>query len=282
MVFLIALGIFVVSGHNPQSLGLVISMAGGRSLFEATNHYLESHEFQPRSLLDPVSLVENQPTLDEVAPIPIKTTNLISPRENEDVPYMMEKPTENPDDFRDEYLNCAIYRQFNFDHDRFTHDYFVYEQGQKEIIVKNRLRDHLDFWNRIGASKFILDTILYGYKIPFYSLPKSTFLKNNMSAIKDCLFVKDAIKDLLDRNLIEKCSHVRTVVNPLSVSIQSHDKKRLILDLRTVNMHVWKKSIKYEDLRLALLYLEQDSWMIKFDIHSAYHFIVIFYDHTEY
>ena len=144
------------------------------------------------------------------------------------------------------------------------------------------MRDHLDFWDRIGASQFILDTILYGYKIPFYSLPGRTVLNNNLSALKERLFVRDAIKDLLDRNLIEKCSYVPTVVNPLSVSIQGNGKKRLILDLRTVNMHVWKKSIKYEDLRLALLYLEQDSWMIKFDIHSAYHFIDIFYEHTEF
>jgi hypothetical protein len=71
-------------------------------------------------------------------------------------------------------------------------------------------------------------------------------------------------------------------VNPLTVSIQSNGKKRLILDLREVNVHLWKQSVKYDDLRLALLYLEKGFWMIKFDIHSAYHFIDIFMPHTEY
>ncbi|KAH3790187.1 hypothetical protein DPMN_168383 [Dreissena polymorpha] len=27
--------------------------------------------------------------------------------------------------------------------DRFTNDYFIYEQGQKDIIVKNRLKEHI-------------------------------------------------------------------------------------------------------------------------------------------
>lgn len=182
-------------------------------------------------------------------------------------------------DFRDEYLNSNI---VDYDKSRFTEEFIVYEQGQKEIIVKNRLREHIKFWENIGANQFILDTIKYGYKIPFYSLPSKSILKNNCSALKESEFVKEAINDLLDRGLIEKCSHIPIVVNPLSVSIQRNGKKRLILDLRTVNKHVWKQSIKYEDLRLAIMYLEKSGWMIKFDIHSAYHFLDIFYQDTEY
>ena len=100
--------------------------------------------------------------------------------------------------------------------------------------------------------------------------------------MKEDEFVRQAISDLVDRGLVEVCNQAPTVVNPLSVSTQANGKKRLILDLRLVNKHVWKQSVKYEDLRLALMYLEKDCWMIKFDIHSAYHFLDIFYDHTQY
>ena len=41
------------------------------------------------------------------------------------------------------------------------------------------------------------------------------------------------------------------VVNPLSVSVQSGGKKRLILDLRHVNRHIWKEKFKFEDIRNA-------------------------------
>jgi len=45
---------------------------------------------------------------------------------------------------------------------------------------------------------------------------------------------------------------------------------------------VWKQSVKYEDLRLALTYVRHGGFMIKFDIHSAYHFVDIFPKHTTY
>lgn len=279
---LIVLGLVEVTVNKPQSLGLEALMEQGYSPFEVTNRYLALHEAQPRMHMDLVLPVEKQTTSDDTVPISTETTNLTSPRRSENVQITLENPTEKPDDFRDEYLSCSIFRSVNFDNDRFTDDYFVYEQGQKDIIVRHRLRDHIEFWRRIESSKFIVDTIINGYKIPFYSIPPRTISKNNMSALKESSFVTAAIQDLLDKSLIEKCSYLPKVVNPLSVSIQNNGKKRLILDLRNVNLHVWKQSIKYEDLRLALLYLEQDSWMIKFDIHSAYHFIDIFYEHTEF
>lgn len=191
-----------------------------------------------------------------------------------------EEPAAGTDvDFKDEYFSSQV---FDYDENRFTDNFTVYEQGFKEIIVKNRLRDHVEFWESIGANSFILDTIKNGYKIPFYSLPGKSISENNMSAKRDMPFVKEAIQELLDRGLVEKCSTAPTVVNPLSVSTQNNGKKRLILDLREVNKHIWKQSVKYEDLRLALMYLEKDSWMIKFDIHSAYHFLDIYYPHTDY
>jgi hypothetical protein len=63
--------------------------------------------------------------------------------------------------------------------ERFTHNYFEYEEGQKEIIVKDRLKRNIDFWREIGANSFVLDTIMHGYKIPLYSMPNNTVLKNN-------------------------------------------------------------------------------------------------------
>ena len=72
------------------------------------------------------------------------------------------------------------------------------------------------------------------------------------------------------------------IVNPLTVSVQSNGKKRLILDLRFVNLHVLKQSVKYEDMRTALMYVEENSLMFSFDLHAAYHHIEMFYPHTEF
>ena len=89
-------------------------------------------------------------------------------------------------------------------------------------------------------------------------------------------FVETAIKDLLKRGLAVKCDHLPHCVNPLSVSVQSCGKKRLILDLILVNKHVWKTTVKLEDLRIALTYIKKNDWMIKWgDVHSAYHHILL-------
>lgn len=66
------------------------------------------------------------------------------------------------------------------------------------------------------------------------------------------------------------------------MSIQSSGKTRVVLDLREVNIHLWKKSVKYDDMRTALLYIEKHGWLIKFDIHSAYHHIDVYPPHTQY
>ena len=69
------------------------------------------------------------------------------------------------------------------------------------------------------------------------------------------------------------------VVNPLSVSIQSCGKKRLIPDLRHVNKHIWKNKFKFEDVKNACVYLPFDHFMLKFDLKSGCHHIDILQEH---
>ncbi|XP_053378570.1 uncharacterized protein LOC123554439 [Mercenaria mercenaria] len=114
-----------------------------------------------------------------------------------------------------------------------------------------------------------------------FNAPK-THCRNNKSSLLEADFVEEAISDLLDRRLIEKCDVQPYIVNPLTVSVQNSDKKRLILDLRNVNSHIWKQSVRFEDIKTALSFLYKGHSMIKFDLTSAYHFIEIFRPHTEY
>ena len=71
---------------------------------------------------------------------------------------------------------------------------------------------------------------------------------------------------------------VSTFSNPLSVSIQSNGKKRLILDLRYPNSFVKKFTIKFEDAKTMLNSFIDHSlnWFYSFDIKSGYHHIDIF------
>ena len=59
------------------------------------------------------------------------------------------------------------------------------------------------------------------------------------------------------------------VLHPLSVSIQSCGKKRLLLDLRHVNKSLIKQSVKYEDWKIAVAYFAKDAYMFSFDIKAV-------------
>ena len=81
---------------------------------------------------------------------------------------------------------------------------------------------------------------------------------------------------------VEVLDYPPAIVNPLSVSIQSSGKKRLILDLRHVNLYIFKQKFKCEDLKVALKVLSKGFYLFKFDLKSGYHHVEIFPDHRRF
>ncbi|KAJ7330188.1 hypothetical protein OS493_022708 [Desmophyllum pertusum] len=61
------------------------------------------------------------------------------------------------------------------------------------LCVKERLKDHVQFWEGINTPLFIIDCIREGYKIPFYVTPPVAAYNNNCSALKHSEFVLSAI-----------------------------------------------------------------------------------------
>ena len=180
-------------------------------------------------------------------------------------------------------LSEGAVQQHRYDDDFVIQNYYEYEQGSSEPIIYGRLRSCIPFWKDIGASDDIIDTIENGYKIPFVTIPSPKYIRNNKSAIDNSDFVAEAINALISKNLIcELHDSIPDIVNPLTVATQSSGKKRLILDLRHINIHVWKQKIKFDDYLVALEYFKKGYYMFSFDLKSAYHHISIFPDHRQY
>lgn len=106
----------------------------------------------------------------------------------------------------------------------------------------------------IQAPEF--EVIREGYKLPFVRTPPCFSNRNNLSALNNNTFVSESrVAELLASGRIVEHSQTSLVaINPLSVSVQSSGKKRLILDLRYVNQFILKKKVKFEDHRKALEY----------------------------
>ena len=132
--------------------------------------------------------------------------------------------------------------------------------------VKGRLKKCLQAWEEIQAPQFIIDIIQNGYKIPFLSIPPPFKASNNKSAINERQFVEQA----------------PGIINPLSVSIQKGGKKRLIIDLRHVNLHIFKSKFRCEDISMAKEVLKPGDFMFSFDLKSGYHYVDIFKDHQKF
>ena len=141
------------------------------------------------------------------------------------------------------------------------------------------IRRSVNFWYKFCSDSFILNVVLTGYKLPFISTPPKQILNNNASALCHKNFVNYEIENLLQKGYIEKLNHPPRVVNPLTVSVNSDGKQRLILDLRAVNLHLFKFCVKYEGLNYLKSYVESEGYLIKFDLKSGYHHIGIFEEH---
>ena len=148
--------------------------------------------------------------------------------------------------------------------------------------VKGSLRRNIDFWRRINAYESVLDMIKNGYKVPFIETPSSTFFKNNKSALDNSDFVQETILNLLETGRIIESFFPCKVINPLTVSINSTGKKRLILDLRYINQFVWKEKFKLEDWRVLFEYVHKGDFMFVWDLSSGYHHFDLFRGHQQY
>ena len=151
-----------------------------------------------------------------------------------------------------------------------------------QISVKGNLLKSIDYWRSLGAPDFILNIIRDGYKIPFISTPPPRQFRNNASAFKESDFVGEAISELLSDNRVEEIFSAPDILNPLTVSIQRSGKKRLILDLRHINLHVFKQKFKCEGLHTIKDVFFEGYFVFSFDLKSGYHHVDIFPEHRRF
>ena len=177
-----------------------------------------------------------------------------------------------------------INNDFSDPRNDYTIQKFEFEKGNNYPSVKGRLKKNLIFWREtLSANSAILEIIDNGYKIPFFKTPKRASFHNNRSALKNKDFVEESISELLKCGSIIEAEKSPEVINLLSVSINSSGKKRLILDLRQVNGHVYKGKIKFEDWKCFEQYLEgKEGCLFKFDLKNGYHHIEIFEPHQKF
>jgi hypothetical protein len=114
-----------------------------------------------------------------------------------------------------------------------------------------RLKVHLPMWKKATDSRYILDVIEQGYKLPFKTIPENSEIKNNKSARDNPVFVEKEIESLIEKGIVSKVYSKPCIVNPLTVAYNKKGKPRLVLDCRYINPFLHQFKVKFEDITIA-------------------------------
>ncbi len=136
------------------------------------------------------------------------------------------------------------------------------------------LRNCIAFWEEIGTCQNILQVIREGYNIPLVATPPPINLPNNKSAKQRKEFVTKEVSVLLSKGLVLRSREKLHCINPLTVA-DNGSKLRLVLDLSVFNMYVQKAVFRMEDIRTLLPFLKKEGFLIKFDLKSGYHHVLM-------
>ena len=164
------------------------------------------------------------------------------------------------------FSNCG---SFNVDYSQYKDDINVAASLSKPSCV--------EFFRKIGASEFILNTLTYGHKSVFLEKVPSYERRNNRSFHEHEEFATKEILDLISKGKAKIVKDRPYFVNPFSVAVQ-RNKNRLILDCSELNKYIDVPHFKYEDVSDGLNYFTKDCYMFSWDLKNGYHLVKIHED----
>ena len=143
-----------------------------------------------------------------------------------------------------------------------------------EQSVAGKIHEKGSFWHEsLSASKFVLDIIDNGLRLPFAEPCPPFAAKNNASSRNNRAFVEEAIQKLVRQKCVKEVEQQPFCCNPLTVA--KGKKLRLVLDLRHVNAFLRKFKFRYENLKTLENIFEKGFFFATFDLKRGYHHIKI-------
>ncbi|OGV83716.1 MAG: hypothetical protein A2340_12880 [Lentisphaerae bacterium RIFOXYB12_FULL_60_10] len=134
-------------------------------------------------------------------------------------------------------------------------------------------------WRAANADAQVLQWLEDGYMLPFNSPPHACELTNRPMSAPDHQFLQQQINEYLGLGVIEPVTQATCICR---IFVVQGKKPRMIHDLRPVNQHIQAPKVKLEGTNTLALMLQPKDYMVKSDVKSGYHHILIHPDHRRF
>ena len=137
--------------------------------------------------------------------------------------------------------------------------------GDTNVAVFGKMLGKIEVYLEASASKYILDTVRYGYKLVFTEPPPKDVRPNNRSALAKPYFLWTELLSLESLGCIKRVDYQPHIVNPCSVVFSK--KWRCVLDAgQCLNKYCCKRPTKLADLSCIHQLLRQGDYMTVNDL----------------
>ena len=172
------------------------------------------------------------------------------------------------------------YRKFVNLNDPLVKNAIDYEDNLCEPVIRDRFSSAYTFWqNEIRAPQFVLDWLVDGIKIDFFSEPILKETRNNKNAMAHEDFVTKTLTKLLKSGVVEILKEKPIVVNPLSVACNAKGVPRLCIDMSCTNLHSPSAKYRPDDARTFFAICQTGiQYAFTWDFKSCFHQCLIHKD----
>ena len=152
---------------------------------------------------------------------------------------------------------------------------------QQQSFLSNRIRRSLAAWQSCGASQMVLSWLRHGYPLPWSQKPlpfhQGVSLANATPAQQQ--FLRSEIQRYFDIGAMEPAACkdyvTRCFLVPKPVEAGQPPKWRLVVDLRWVNAHLNKTTMRMETLKQLHMLARPDDYFLSLDLQDGFYAVPV-------
>jgi hypothetical protein len=145
-----------------------------------------------------------------------------------------------------------------------------------------RPRAGLVAWAGLGASERVLRVLRRGVRLKFNQQPPPYCGPAIPVQAEDRSWLQEEISVNLERGSWVRADKRPVYCAPAFIVRSAAGKRRVVIDLRTINAYLKGRGVRYDTLATLRRTLQRGSWFISFDLHAGYHHVGVHPDSVRY